>query len=54
MVLSWIMNSVTKEITSSIFYIINAEFMWKDLKERFSQGNGACIFELKKAISDLN
>lgn len=28
--------------------------MWKDLKDRFSQGNGTRIFELKKAISDLN
>jgi hypothetical protein len=54
MVLSWIMNSVTEVIASSILYITNAEIMWKDLKERFSQGNGTRIFELKKTISDLN
>jgi hypothetical protein len=47
-------NSVMKEIASSILYITNAEIMWKNLKDHFSQGNGARIFELKKAISDLN
>ena len=48
------MNSVTKEIAISILYITNAETMWKDLKEHFSQGNGARIFQLKKSISDLS
>jgi hypothetical protein len=50
MVLSWIINSVSKEIAASIIYIDNAEAMWKDLKERFSQGNGPRIFQLQKSI----
>ena len=37
----------------SILYITNAEVMWKDLKDRFSHGNGARVFELKKSISAL-
>jgi hypothetical protein len=53
MVLSWIMNSVSKDIYTSILYITNAEVMWKDLKDHFSQSNGARIFELKKSISAL-
>ena len=47
------MNSVMKDIYISILYITNAEVMWKDLKNRFSQGNGARVFELKKSISAL-
>lgn len=50
MVLSWIINSVSKKIAASIIYIDNAEAMWKDLKERFSQGNGPQIFQLQKSI----
>jgi hypothetical protein len=46
MVLSWIINSISKEIAANIIYIDNAEAMWKDLKERFSQGNGPRIFQL--------
>jgi hypothetical protein len=44
MVFSWIINFVSKETTASVIYINNAEAMWKDLKERFSQGNGPRIF----------
>jgi hypothetical protein len=53
MVLSWIINSVSKEITASIIYTDNAEAMWKDLKERFSQGNGSRIFQLQKSIAAI-
>ena len=53
MVLSWIMNSVTKDIYISILYISNAEVMWKDLKDCFSQSNCARVFVLKKSISAL-
>jgi len=51
MVLSWIINSVSKEISASIIYINSAEAVWKDLKERFSQGNGPHIFQLQKYIA---
>ncbi|KAF5459294.1 hypothetical protein F2P56_023252, partial [Juglans regia] len=37
MVVSWILNSVAKNIGSSILYIDNASDMWKDLQDRFSQ-----------------
>ncbi|KAA8532443.1 hypothetical protein F0562_032476 [Nyssa sinensis] len=53
MVLSWILNSVTKNIASSILYIDVAADVWKDLKERFSQGNRPRIFQLKKALNSL-
>ncbi|XP_062149799.1 uncharacterized protein LOC133858355 [Alnus glutinosa] len=51
MVLSWILNSVSKDIATSVIYINSAEEMWTDLKDRFSQKNGPRIFQLQKAIS---
>jgi transposase InsO family protein len=54
MVLSWILNSVSQEISSSIIYIESAQEMWNDIKERFSQSNGPRIFQLQKAISALS
>ncbi|KAA8544149.1 hypothetical protein F0562_022215 [Nyssa sinensis] len=53
MVLSWILNSVMKNIASSILYIDVAADAWKDLKERFSQGNRPRIFQLKKVLNSL-
>uniref|UniRef100_A0A2N9HYD2 Integrase catalytic domain-containing protein n=1 Tax=Fagus sylvatica TaxID=28930 RepID=A0A2N9HYD2_FAGSY len=53
MVISWLLNSVSKEIASSVIYANTAQEMWEDLKERFAQGNGPRIFEIQKAISSL-
>jgi hypothetical protein len=54
MVLSWILNSVSQEISASIIFIESAHEMWNDIKERFSQSNGPHIFQLQKAISALS
>uniref|UniRef100_A0A2N9EDY1 Reverse transcriptase Ty1/copia-type domain-containing protein n=1 Tax=Fagus sylvatica TaxID=28930 RepID=A0A2N9EDY1_FAGSY len=43
MVISWILNSVSKDIASSVIYANTAQEMWEDLKERFAQGNGPRI-----------
>ncbi|GAV77634.1 UBN2_3 domain-containing protein [Cephalotus follicularis] len=43
-VLSWIMNTVSKELFSGIVYATNAQHVWKDLKERFDKVNGSRIF----------
>jgi hypothetical protein len=44
MILSWILNSVSKEIAASIIYIDTCHGMRIDLKERFSQKNGPRVF----------
>jgi hypothetical protein len=54
MVLSWILNSVSQEISASIIYIESIHEMCDDIKERFSQSNGPYIFHLQKAISALS
>ncbi|XP_059446664.1 uncharacterized protein LOC132178232 [Corylus avellana] len=51
---SWIVNTVSKDIATSIIYINNCQDMWLSLKERFSQKNGPQAFQLQKAISSLS
>lgn len=43
-----ILNPVMKEIASSIIFIYSTEEVWKEPKERFSQGRGLKIFQIKK------
>ncbi|KAL5557370.1 hypothetical protein UlMin_039606 [Ulmus minor] len=50
MVMSWILNAESKEIADSVMYINTAVEMWNDLHDRFSQGNGPRIFQLKQEI----
>ncbi|KAL5557872.1 hypothetical protein UlMin_034083 [Ulmus minor] len=53
MISSWIINAVTREIADSILYLDSAYEIWRDLHDRFSQGNGPRIFQIKKQLSDL-
>ncbi len=54
MVLSWILNSLSKKISASVIYLDTSIEVWKDLKERFSQSNGPRIYQLQKAIASLS
>lgn len=55
MTLSWTLNSISKEIASSMIYASFAYEMWHGLKEHFSKGgNGPQIFHLQQAIFSLS
>ena len=54
MVISWILNSVTREIADSLLYIETAVDIWNDLHDRFHQSNGPWIFQIKKSLIALN
>ncbi|KAL5571513.1 hypothetical protein UlMin_021110 [Ulmus minor] len=40
MVSSWIINAVSRDIAGSLLYIDSAFEVWRDLHDRFNQGNG--------------
>uniref|UniRef100_A0A1S4CFZ9 Retrotransposon Copia-like N-terminal domain-containing protein n=1 Tax=Nicotiana tabacum TaxID=4097 RepID=A0A1S4CFZ9_TOBAC len=40
MVLSWLLNSLSKEIAESVLYSHNEKDLWNDLEDRFGQTNG--------------
>lgn len=41
MVITWILNALTKEISDSVVYFDFAREVWLELKERFGQLNGS-------------
>jgi len=53
-VLSWIMNCVSKELLGGIVYSTNAASVWKDLAERYDKVDGSRIFQLHKKIATVS
>ena len=53
MVISWILNSVSKDISSSILCDKSIAAIWSDLQVRFHQRNGPHIFNLRKDLMNL-
>ncbi|XP_022889320.1 uncharacterized protein LOC111404796 [Olea europaea var. sylvestris] len=53
MVISWNLNSISKEISASVIYASTAHEIWNDLKDRFQQKNGPRIFQLRRDLMNL-
>ena len=53
MVISWILNSVSKEISANIKFVSSAREIWLDLKDCFQHKNGPRIFQLKRELMNL-
>lgn len=53
MVISWILNSLSKEIAESVLYSKTAKEIWTKLEDHFRQSNGAQLYHLQKELSDL-
>ncbi|KAK0574018.1 hypothetical protein LWI29_017044 [Acer saccharum] len=51
MVHSWIVNTLSPEISESVIYYSTANEVWEDLRERFSQSNAPRIFEIQRDIA---
>ena len=51
LLVSWILNIVSKKIYNTIIYITSAYDVWEDLMDRYTQKNGPRVFQLQKAIS---
>ena len=54
MVLSWLINSMHIDVSSSIMYCKTAREMLIELKNLFSLGNGPKIYNLQKEISYIS
>ena len=53
-VLSWIMNCVSKELLSGIVYSTNAAEVWKELCERYDKVDGSRMYQLHKEIATIS
>jgi len=54
MVLSWILNSLHKNIRDSVLFCEKTSDMWKELLERYGQSNNARLFQAQKEISRIS
>ncbi|XP_073067251.1 uncharacterized protein [Primulina eburnea] len=54
MVISWIHNSVSRDVADCLIYIPTTSEMWIDLRDRFLQSNALRIFQIKKLLTDLH
>lgn len=52
-ILSWIMNSVSKSLLEGIMYASVAKAVWDDLHERYNKIDGARTFNLHKEIATM-
>uniref|UniRef100_A0A2N9GD76 CCHC-type domain-containing protein n=1 Tax=Fagus sylvatica TaxID=28930 RepID=A0A2N9GD76_FAGSY len=48
MVLTWILNSISPSLANSLEYHTNPREVWIDLQSRFSHGNNARLYHLKR------
>ncbi|XP_019053768.1 PREDICTED: uncharacterized protein LOC109114872 [Nelumbo nucifera] len=53
MVISWILDSLARDLHESIVYIETVQEIWNDLEDRFSQSNAPHIHQLKWDIALL-
>lgn len=53
LVISWLDNSVTKEIHRIIVYSEFAKDIWKELETRYGKADKARVFELKKEVAHI-
>ncbi|KAI9176554.1 hypothetical protein LWI28_004179 [Acer negundo] len=53
MIRSWIINTLSPDITDSVIYYSSGHEIWEDLRERFSQSNAPRIFEIQRDIAYL-
>lgn len=53
MVTSWLLNSVSVDIRSSIVYMKSAHQIWRELEVRYSQSNVPKLFQLRYEIAHL-
>lgn len=53
MVLSWMLNSISSSITPSLASCSTPYELWQELESRFTQGNHATVFKIKREISNL-
>ncbi|XP_075076668.1 uncharacterized protein LOC107795030 [Nicotiana tabacum] len=51
MVISWILNALSKDITDSVIHSKTAKELWDSLEQRFEKSNGAKLYHLQKEMS---
>ena len=54
MVMSWLLNSLHKNIRDSVLFCDKAFDVWKELEERYGQSNKARLFQAQREVTCIN
>ncbi|KAL2224072.1 UNVERIFIED_CONTAM: hypothetical protein Sindi_2933500, partial [Sesamum indicum] len=54
MVVSWILNSITKEITEDFLYADSARDLWVELETPFGESNGPLLYQIQRDITSIS
>ncbi|KAJ0581298.1 putative retrotransposon Copia-like protein [Helianthus annuus] len=54
MVISWILNTLSRGISDSVLYTETAYKLWNELNDRYGQVNGAKLYQLQKSICEIS
>jgi hypothetical protein len=54
LVLSWLMNSIAKDIRSSLLYFTTAFDIWEELRIRYLKSDGPRVFYLEKSLNSIS
>lgn len=53
MVRSWLLNSISKEISGAFIFATTAKELWDELEEHFGESNGPLIYQLQRQIASI-
>ncbi|GKA55250.1 cysteine-rich receptor-like protein kinase 8 [Tanacetum coccineum] len=53
MIISWVLNTVTNQISNNLSFVHSASALWKELHEHYSQLDGHIIYQLTNEITQL-
>ncbi|KAK6150364.1 hypothetical protein DH2020_015296 [Rehmannia glutinosa] len=53
-VISWILNSISKDLVDAFIYSNSAKELWDDIAKRFGDCNGPMIYQLERDIANMN
>ncbi|KAL0331756.1 UNVERIFIED_CONTAM: Retrovirus-related Pol polyprotein from transposon RE2 [Sesamum angustifolium] len=51
MVVSWLLNSISKDIAEAFLYTTSAQDLWEELATRFGESNGPMLYDIQKRIA---
>ncbi|XP_020553074.1 uncharacterized protein LOC110012715 [Sesamum indicum] len=54
MVITWILNSISKDIAEAFLCTTSSRNLWLDLEARFGASNGPLLYQLQKEVSSVS
>ncbi|KAL2247192.1 UNVERIFIED_CONTAM: hypothetical protein Sindi_2571500 [Sesamum indicum] len=53
MVLTWILNTISKDIVNAYLYASSARALWIELEARYGESNGPLLYQIQRGINSM-